>query len=247
MTALKTYQLFLEGIRKGKTRSFPPELFNPFINKVAREWLKGKITEFQQNSKRIDDIDLLYVKTDGIDYPEIQIADYINGVSVFDFPGLQTQEINQIPHSQIMDAFYPLSFRLIQVIAKINGKSIECRYLDSHKSLNNKYQKVSNDVIYYEMDNRRVRVYATERVPSIVLNYIRQPRPFNFNPSYVNVEYDQSEEKNITPETSSTAFEYGDEQVDEIIDDAVRVFLERNADKRYQSFLNEEKIKSVNN
>lgn len=245
MTALETYQSFLEGIRKGKTRSFPPELFNPFINKVAREWLNGKVAELQMNSKRIDDIDLLFIKTDGIDYPEIGISDYINGVSVFEFPGIQNTTVNQVPHAEIGEILYPLSFRLIKVIANINGKPVECKYLDSHISLNNKYQKVSEDLVYYELSKNKLRVYATERVSSIALNYVRQPRPFNFNVSYANVKYDP--ETNDNPETSSTPFEYKDKQVDEIVDDAIRIFLERNTDKRYQTFLNEQKIKAVNN
>lgn len=156
MTALETYQLFLEGIRKGRTRSFPPELFNPFINKVAREWLKGKVNQFQQNSKRIDDIDLLYVKTDGIDYPEIGISDYVNGVSVFEFPGIQSKVINQIPHDTIGDNSYPLSFRLIKVIAKTDDGPVECRYLDSHISLDNKYQKASDELVYYELSKNKL-------------------------------------------------------------------------------------------
>ena len=233
MTTQETYRLFLESIRKGRTRSFPPDLFNPFINKVAREWLKGKVNEFQQNGKRIDDIDLLYVKTDGVDgYPAIEITSYINNVSVFDFPGIQSQLINKIPHAEIGGSLYPLSFRLIKVIANLNGKPVECQYLDSHKTLENKYQKLSENIVYYELSKKKIRIYATDRVPSIVLNYVRQPRPYFFDISTVN---------------DHIAFEYGDEQVDEIIDNAVRVFLERNTDQRYKTFLNEEKIKSVNN
>ena len=66
LTTEDNYKYFLDGIKKEQTSTVKPFLFNRIANDAQDLWLSEKVTEIEINQKRIDDLEVLRVVTDGV-------------------------------------------------------------------------------------------------------------------------------------------------------------------------------------
>ena len=66
LTTEDNYKYFQDGIKKEQTSTVKPFLFNRIANDAQDIWLSEKVTEIEINQKRIDDLEVLRLVTDGI-------------------------------------------------------------------------------------------------------------------------------------------------------------------------------------
>lgn len=241
ITAEDAYKAFLRGIRKYSTTTVKPVFFNPFFNDAIIEWVKGKLPLEEFNQKRIDDLEKLRVVTDGSIYGETAIAAYPTGSYIFPVPSVYSVTTLGYPKSDvsygIKSSRYPLYMHGLNAMFKKTTDSEwkNASIMRSDKravSVGNPYREPSNTNRYYEVINDRIRLIGSTAVENIMrLEYIRYPRLYNYSITLsecVNPEFLPSQNK-------------------EIVDIAIRKYLEIIQDPRYKSFLQEEVIRSNSN
>jgi hypothetical protein len=213
LTAEDAYNKFLQGIRKVANRTVPPDQFDSWFGDGMLDWLRQKVQMPEFNTKRIEDMEHFLVVTDGIDYAEItpSVAD------VFPVPNVYSATSS----GMLMAGSYPLFLHGLTVIFKDADGLFPATLKRTDMAqvmLWNKYRKATYDRPYYEYRNGKI---ITEgRTPSsMILSYYRYPKLV----SYTNA---------IDPETNPA-------QTEEIVQIAVRLFLENRGDMRYKSKLQE--------
>ena len=250
-TARDMYFAFLDGIKKESTSIVPPPKFSRIINDWGQdEWLKEKAVEIEKNQKRIDDLSKIRVATDGVQqfdgdilYP---LAPDTGNEFVFTLPTDPSEAINgRIDDGNVVPQNYPKYLRMLGVMVKIQyGAGQECglegisdwkklnilRSDNRSVTLDNPYRKPKDTRLYYEILDRKLRVITgTTSTPyALRVEYLRYP---------VQIEFDA-----LNP-MAGTPCEFPPQQQKEIVDTAVKVYLERVRDPRYQSFLQEEMIR----
>ncbi len=214
ITAEDAYRKFLQGIRKVANTTVPPDQFDSWYGDALLDWLRQKIQEPEFNTKRIEDMEKFLVRTDGVDYALIHVSSTAN---VFTVPSLYSATTAGI----LMSGVYPLKLHLLSVIfldadgnfgAKIRRTDME------EVLLWNKYRKPAYRRPYYEYRKDKITV-SGRSATDMILSYYRYPALV----SYTN---------NINPDTNP-------EQTEEIVQIAVRLFLENHGDMRYKSKLQE--------
>lgn len=266
-TTQDIYLAFLDGIKKESTSVVTPFLFNRLINEWGQDlWLADKVTEIELNQKRIDDLEVLRVVTDGVytwDDPSLPAVnaslvysitpDTTNGY-IFTLP---KDDSVAIPNTSGTNKKYPKYYRFLNVMFKIMYVSDSCGrtgesdwqwpYImrsDNRATVySNPYRKPTNDRLYYEIVNGKIRVETdtTSYPTKMRLEYIRWPHAIWFDSTAPTTE---SRNFSHTAGQGCVNCELPEAQKREIVDVCVRTYLERVKDPRYQSFLLEERIKA---
>ncbi|MCK9281877.1 MAG: hypothetical protein M0P71_14725 [Melioribacteraceae bacterium] len=254
-TAEDMYIAVLDGIKKNSTSILRPESFNRLINDWGQdEWMKTNCLTPELNEKQINDLQRVTVVTDGtckynsnILYP-IR-TEYSSGTvystSIFGYPiSTSTLTLNNLTTTPNSTQVYPEFMRLLVVSFKITyGTDNECdltgisEWLDAkimradqrNVIMDNPFRCPKDSRLYYErMADKIVLITGTNSTAyAMRLEYIRKPVAIFFDvngTSHVNCEFSSEVQK-------------------EIVDIAVRTYLERIKDPRWQSFLQEEMIR----
>jgi hypothetical protein len=70
-STIDLYQATLDGVKKESTATITIPKWNRLINESYETWLRSKVKDVEGNKKRIDDVELLRVATDGVQYDAI--------------------------------------------------------------------------------------------------------------------------------------------------------------------------------
>jgi hypothetical protein len=212
ITAEDAYKKFLQGIRKVANTTVLPDQFESWYGDATLDWLRQKIQMPEFNTKRIEDMEKFLVITDGIDYPPIPISS-----GLFPMPSVYSGVTSGI----LMSGTYPLYLHGLTVIFTDEDGEFGAKLKRTDMAqvmLWDKYRKPTYGRPYYEV--RKGKMIVTGRpATSMILSYYRYPALVSYTNS-------------INPETNP-------EQSEEIVQIAVRLFLENRGDTRYKSKLQE--------
>ena len=242
ITAEDTYRSFLRGIRQSSLSVIKPKYWNPFINEVQLQWVKSKLPMIEFTQKRIDDLERLRVVTDGSSLAGAFMPLTGTGLGVFQIPSQYTQESQGI---LLASNNYPLylhglnaSFRKCVPTSKPQidpgiidltcSEWIPAKIRKSDKTVmlaGNPYRLPTKDRLYFERIKGEIRLIGGSNENQLRLEYFRYPQTINYG-------------------TGTLDPEFAPSQNQEIVDSAVRIYLERTMAPRYKSFLQEEMIKS---
>lgn len=234
--AEEMYRAFLRGIRAQHTGVVLPEYWNPFINEVQLNIVKKKLPLNEFDQKHIDDLNILRCITDGDTLSRSYTIISEASTGIYNIPvGEFTIPANLIPIITIDSVSYPLYLHGISVMFKrsnVVGDTWKPGYLlrsDTKGMIdNNPYRASSSTRMYYErIGNQIRRIGGDTAVPSykMRLEYYRYPRI---------IYYDSNSEGAATYDP-----ELGVSVNQEIVEEAIRVFLERKTDPRYKTYINE--------
>lgn len=271
-TTRDMYYAFLDGIKKEYTGIVIPSVFNRIVNDWAQvEWMRQNVSHaegVELTQKQIDDLQVLMVVCDGnvpiITTPLSPIAPI--ATNVFPIPDLPSGptaspvgymiDLQSYPAGVMQ---YPRLFRFLSVLFKINyvnnvcnltGVSdwLEANIMRSDREsviMNSVYRKPKDSRLYYRQINRQVQLITGTQSYGVAMNlkYIRWPRNIFFD----ELNQDDVDTADYTPGNGSINCELPIEIRKEIVDIAVRTYLERVRDPRYQSYLNEVMIRSQAN
>lgn len=253
-TVTQMYELFLDGIKKERISTVPPSGFNRIINEAYDAWYRDKSLKIEQDQKKLDDLQELRVITDGVfkylGSPLVPIhaindttsSDY--GRNLFPLP-IPNDNGNDV---MIEGVVYPEYRRLLGVMFRLKYYGDPC-HTDGELSdwkeafimrsnqraevKKNPFRRPRKGMIYYEVLDKLIKLDIGDNTNSfgydMRIDYIKYPRAINFseNPS-----------ENVMCELQS-------DQCLEIIDIAVKTYIERVSDPRYQTQMYEFAQKSV--
>ena len=234
--AEEMYRAFLRGIRAQHTGVVLPEYWNPFINEVQLNIVKKKLPLNEFDQKHIDDLNILRCVTDGDTLARSYTILSEASTGVYNIPvGDFTIPSNLTPITTVAGVIYPLylhgisvMFKRSNVVADIWKPGYLLRSDTKGMIDNNPYRASSSTRIYYErVGNQIRRIGGDTAVPSykMRLEYYRYPRV---------IYYDSNSEGAATYDP-----ELGVSVNQEIVEEAIRVFLERKTDPRYKTYINE--------
>lgn len=233
------YISFTDGIRRTSQSVVPKSKFVRLWNEWALpEWMKinTSIKEgVELTEKQIEDLQSLIVRTDGITYNPISPST----TNVFPLPidHTSTVSINTIdPSTYVVAAeLLPICTRVLRVWFKLSAtgswiKSYPLRTIDESFVLNSQYSAPSTTLLYHRTYSNNIQAVTPTGYTATMMElmYIRYPNQM----SYV--------DPNIT-----YTLDLHQEQLEEVRDIAVRLYLERVKDPRWQSFLQEEMLKNI--
>lgn len=246
-TTIDLYRTTLDGCKKESTAPLTIPKFNRLIAEAQEIWSRSKVQDVEFSKKRIEDLQMLRVVTDGVNGNPSTISP----VATNKFP---------LPVSlTVGDEVYPDFLRLQSVSFKIAYSGNDCNTgtsdwlgakilrSDSRSSiLRNPYRKPKDNRLYYEIiDNNIILTTGTASTGSSMrLDYLRKPVTIFLDVDVNGVMMADLPNPNYTAHTGSVNCEFNEFQRQEIVDIAVRIYLERVQDPRYKSFLQEEMIKS---
>lgn len=240
-TAEDIYKAFLHKITRERSTEVNPEKFNRYINLAQIEWVKNKLPLHQFDQKRIDDLQILHVVTDDIDYQAIP-AKGTEGMTACMF-GYPTPGNNIIA-----DLHYPALMHGIAAMFQINYKASLCNadgvsdwvkatYLKSDAysfSMSNVYTRPQDDRLYFQIIGNKVKLLTglssgiSKTTGKLMrLEYYRYPGEIVYS----------------VVEGQSRSSEFNTTQNAEIVNIAVTSFLERSEDKRLVSFVQTDRSK----
>lgn len=272
ITIYDQYKSFLKGIGKKRTSAVWPSDFNVIINEAYKEWLRTKVNEADLTQQRIDDLQKLRYLTDSsieilissVETTTLSVVgetyNSVTGVKVvktlFDnYPTWIVKTYQRLipikPVSGTNDLFlvlpanYPAYYRLQSIQAMVTLDGIDYGYIGSkpmkadRKSeiLKDPYKKPYLDIrdqdrsrIYHEyvQDNLHLFLPSGAIGKNILIEYIKNPTELFFDPN--------NSANNIN-------CELGSDQQQQIVDIAVRSFIEQVESRRYQTVVNEDQIK----
>jgi len=235
------YQSFLDGIRMVKQSVVKRDKFTRIWNEWAlNQWVKDNLSireGFEYSDKQIDDLQSLIVSTDGIYnyngtvlYP---IAPVSGKTHVFPLPTLG------VALTIVGDVTGTIVFPKLKSLKKVwvyNGSEwIECSPL---KAISEGFTKKSYYTgpnatrVYYKVMNNTVLIENNDSFDptSIKYEYLRYPNTMVYNSSGNDITY---------------TLDLGQDQLEEIRDMAVKLYLERVSDQRYKSFFQEDLVKNI--
>jgi hypothetical protein len=265
-TTRDLYFAFLDGIKKEYTGTVVPAVFNRIWNDWAQtEWVRQNISlveGVELTQKQIDDLSVLMVICNGIvpvlAGPLDPIAPMVGSQNIFELPDLPSGP-TATPVGYFVDlpsypagiSQYPRMIRFLSVAFKIQYIENECNltgvsdWLDAkimrsdkeNHIMNSVYRKPKDSRLYYRRGNRNVQLITGTQSYGVAmqLQYIRWPRNIFFDAT----NQDDLATADYTPGNGSINCELPSEIRKEIVDIAVRLYLERVRDPRYQSYLNE--------
>jgi hypothetical protein len=255
-TTQNMYEAFLDGIKKPNTSIVNPEQFNRIINGWGQdEYLRNKSSYTEFNQKVIEDLEKIRCATDGLfSYDSVVLFpiapdtdfDYQFSIPKYVMTGIN----NRLANGTVGTQTYPQYMRFLNVMFKITyGSENECELTGNsgwikadimrsdQRSVveNNPFRKPKDSKLLYEFRNGKINlITGTNSVGySMRLEYLRYP---------ITIFFDKDNPPDY-PTGGSINCEFAPQQRKEIVDIAVRTYLERVKDPRYQSFLNEEAIK----
>lgn len=261
-TTLDMYRAFLDGIKKNSTAIVTPDQFNRIINHWGQdEYILDMFPEGEQDIVGLDDMEILRVVTDGIQVVEgvtlFPVAPDASNNNVFTIPKHATTVRRRLADGTIDTNTYPKYARGLNVMFKIKyGAGSTCHTKDSISDdfirayimrtdqrsviMTSLYRKPTDSLLYYEMIDGKIRLIAGNGAEgySLRMEYYRYPVEIFFNST--------APADTGNKATGSVNCEFAPHQRKEIVDIAVRIYLERVSDPRYKSFINEENIRASN-
>ena len=259
VTTKDYYMAFLDGIRREYTSVVPPVIFNRIINEAEFEWVQAKLDSRELSQKRIDDINFLRVATDDLfekDGVKMNAILPIDGYpNHFYLPYETNHQVDSLGMVLIGENHYPVylsgcrvDFQLSSspdkwTEAKILRNDVKGHYLESV------FRRPSATKIYYEQAGDYIIAYVAKGDQALKMNleYYTYPRRVFFDK--LNPE-DNAGFPVVTDGKSPYQDGYGsvnsvlkESQKREVLDIAVRIFLERRSSERYKTMLNETIIK----
>ena len=215
-TAEQMYRYFLQLINKEKTHVVTPDTFNFLINTSNIDWVKSKLPVNEFNQVLIDDLQVLLVEGD------LGAGIAITSENLFALPTDYMHGVNvvfdiNVVGSSIFDD--GAQSKLSAIIMKSDEKTV---------IKNSYYRRPLDNRLYYNYANNKIFTGKYSGTSNSVgvkmyLDYYKLP----------------NEIKYISGGTSLNSG-FGPLQQQEIVERAVQMFLEKNRDPRYQSFLNEQ-------
>ena len=242
------YQATIDGINKNRTTILIPAKWNRLINDALLDYSREHIVKGEVNQKRIDDLRMLYV------------TDEVNSISSNSFPlpdGTTVNNTNGI--------LLPLYLRLLGTAFKINYVDNKCRkqglsdwIYETHVMKSdrrnvikrNPFRQPKDEKIYHRQIGNIIEIDTGTSSTAAVMHieYWKFPRQIFYNTNGGNVDqvgtivnglltFDYT---GVTP--GSVNCDLPEEQRQEVVDNAVRIYVERSQDPRYKSVLTEEQI-----
>ena len=244
--AIDMYRAFLLGIDKGKTAVVRIPKWNQFINLVITDWINERIAKSLISNIIFPELESLHVDTDGVSYFPVAPVGILGGDEfLFEIPydGKSINRIN-IETGQILKTIYPHFYHLITVQFKIriknsiNDLGIISDWLPARPMkveqrgfiLKNDYEQPTDTRLYYEVLGDVIRL-ATGKVSgksvsegyAMRIEYYKEPWVIELDPN-----------GDILQDMVTTKKARKD-----VVDMAVRIYLEQKQNPRYQSYLNE--------
>jgi hypothetical protein len=234
ITTVDMYWGTIDGINKNRTEILTPEKWNRLINLAQINYCRDHIVKGEVNQKRIDDLRMIYV------------VDDINAISATTFPLPDGSTVNNIN-----GVLLPLYMRLLGTAFKINYVNNICGLIGISDWIHNvkvmksdrrniikrnPFRRPSDVKIYQRQIGNIVEIDTGTSSTAAVMHieYFRWPTDIFYN--YVN----PADTGN--PATGSVNCILPAEQRQEIVDTAVRIYVERSQDPRYRTILTEETI-----
>lgn len=257
------YEAFTDGIRRSFTSIVPPLLFNRIIQDAELEWVMTKLPEREIVQKRIDDINVLRVATDGVflfnEEPVAEIKPFSE--NFFPVPrkqnGHYNEETGMVTLNNGEDSVdYPIYLRGCRIdfrLASSPGIWSEAKILrsdDRGHVLKSVYRSPRPGKIYYEVSGNFIKAHLPSGEVALGMNleYYTYPRKVWFDESNIadNENYPEATDGKNPYESGYGSINsiFEEYQKREIIDLAVRMFLENRSSARYQTALNEFAIKN---
>jgi len=249
LSAEDMFKAFLDGVRKTSTTVIKPAYFNRIINDACIDMVKSKLPTKEFNQKRIDDLEKLVVTTDGVLLHMIRIS--TDGMfivpSLYSITGndsiLYASSIPNCNESEETDSGsttgiisasnYPLYMHGLNAGFIVDNVVTWARIWRTDRKLmlsGNPFRKPSSAKLYFEYLQDKIKLNSEADVTCMVLEYIRYPKLITF--SETTAECVDSEFNPIINK--------------EIVENAVRIYLERVLNPRYKSYLQEVMIRSQN-
>jgi len=236
VSTVDMYRETVEGINKHRTEILTPAKWNRLINLAQLDYCRDHIVNGEVIQKRMDDLRMLY------------IVDDINNNSTTSFP-----LPDGIAVTNTQNVILPLYMRLLGTAFKIKYVNNACGltgtspWIYNSKVMKsdlrnvvkrNPFRRPSDAKIYQrQIGNNIVIDTGTSSTAAVMhIEYFKWPVEIFYN-STPGMSADTG-----NPATGSVVCELPPEQKQEIVDYAVRVYLERVQDPRYRSFLQEEAI-----
>ncbi len=246
-TAESMYKYFLSIIRKERTTTISPQKWNEWMDSTLLDWVKTKLPTNQFNQKRIDDLEILKVLTDGQQYDIIKVVtdkenlfkipyntselpSYMHGLSVaFEWKSpadsSETDGDGDSPSPILTpEAFEPEPTPVFRKTYRVGGKVFRS---DNRVVIMDNPFRLPDDTTFVYFENRGSHIYAItkgENYTGMVLEYYKYPEKINYDP--------EGED--------STAGSFQLSQNQEVVELAARKYLERITDPRYQSYTQEQ-------
>jgi len=225
-TAKKLFEHFLYSVRKERTAVISPEAWTLFMEGILLDWVKLRLPETEYIQKRIDDLEAIHVVTDGILHDMIEADEnglypiptdpkYLHGLSAtfayYYNPVGEDEIIGGDERTQIVGSNTGLLYKTVGRILRADNRGM----IES-----NPYRKPKSTRIYFDL--RESFIYLSSGDTSfnrLILEYYKYPEKITFTSS---------------GEDSTGSF--NESQNKEIVDLAIRKYLERVRDPRHQSF-----------
>lgn len=250
-TTEEYYKALLESIRKAFTVILKPSEFNALINLAELEFVMGKLPEREFNQKRLDDLSVLRVFTDGkfiYDGTVIQPIPAYLGTSMFALPKRESSYYDATSGMvKIGNNYYPLYLSGARIDFKIGDNWIDAKLMRSDQKsdiLKSGYRKPSATKVYFDVAGQWINGYfATgSNATAMNLEYYAYPRTVFFDENTPgDIDAPGQPPPVINPGSVNSVFE--EYQKREIIDIATRRYLEIIESPRYKSMLNELSVK----
>lgn len=227
-TAESMYKYFLFIIRKERTTVVSPSKWNEWINNILLNWVKTKLPENEFNQKRIDDLEVLHISTDGIVYDPIPN----DSLNIFSLP------INSKIYPQyqwgLSAAFnlYDYSQGQDSVKSSLNKDKFGNNYtggkiLRTDNKVftnNNPFRQPDYYQVYFEVRGNKVYLRPDDKIYNcMILDYYTYPDKIEYKPG-----------------EDGTAGSFQLTQNQEIVELAARKYLERITDPRHQTYTMEQ-------
>ena len=217
ITAEDAYKKFLQGIRKVANTTVPPDQFTSWYGDGLLDWLRQKVQTPEFNTKRIEDMERFIVVTDGY----IDSVILPSGTNTFNLPCVYSGTVSGI----LMATTRALSLHYLTVTFKdSDGVEFGAKLKRTDMAqvmLWDKYRKATFNRPYYE-HRSGVIIVTGRNAAQMILSYYRYPKLVSYTNSTTF----------INPDTNPA-------QTEEIVQIAVRLFLENRGDTRYKSKLQE--------
>jgi len=218
------YVSFTDGIRRTSQSVVPKNKFVRLWNEWALpEWMKINLSikeGVELTQKQIEDLQSLLVHTDGIVHQPIVPT---------------STNLYLLPDGTL----YPSFKRILRVNFRFSTdgdwiKSYPLRSIDESFVLNSQYSAPSSTLLYHRTRDGYIQAivpigYSTSHMN---LMYVREPNLMIYN-------------SGVIPPDITYTIDLKQEQLEEIRDITVRLYLERVKDQRWQSFFQEEMLKNV--
>jgi len=241
MNAVDMYRAFRLGIDSSKTSVVSVDKWNKFINLVVLDWMEDKIGRTAFTGMVYHDLESLHVDTNGMPpldlWPIACITLLGDDENMFYIPtGEPIYGVNIFAGYKTTIIDYPLIHHIIGVQFMIKEGSTYSTWLPARVMKadqrgfikNNPYEEPLNSRLYFELIGDAIRLHTKDAEGvAMRLEYYRKPDQIKIT--------DQGER------VSDVSFT--DKARKEIVDMAVRIYLEQKTNPRYQSYLQEMLIK----